>query len=226
MDLLLDEFLQTIEQTEFIPWIFIVLLVVINVINSLIPGIFFSFTQILQLQKLIRVNTELIPKTISFFTLANVFMLVFIAGTVSLYLSFVLAHLSPYPVSLSLYWWVFIPICSIIVLRFLLNILLMQLFNKKMLLIDYINSRIPIHFSIFMAILTICFGYYAILRSSYFLMIGGGISFIILCFNEFKFLQKLAKENSIKKFYIIIYLCALRLLPWYGVFSFAVEPML
>ncbi len=225
MDLPIDKILQSIEENSFIPWIFIVNLVVINVINSLIPGIFYSLTHILQLQKLIRINTELIPKTISFFTLTNLMMLVFIVSSVSLYLSFTVSHLSPYPISLQLYWWFFIPIFLVIVLRFLFNILLMLLFKRKLVLIDYINSRIPIHFSLVMFLQIICFIYYTLIESWYFLLIGGSFFLMMFGFNEFKFLQKLAKENAIKKFHIIIYFCILRLLPWYGVFALIVEPI-
>ncbi|MCY3998319.1 MAG: hypothetical protein OXC92_02925 [Flavobacteriaceae bacterium] len=226
MDLPIDKILQSVEETSFIPWIFIVTLVAINVINSLIPGIFYTLTQILQLQKLVRTNTELIPKTISFFTLTNLMMLVFIVSSASLYLSFTLSHLSRYPISLQLYWWFFIPIFSVIVLRFLLNIVLLLIFKGKPILIDYINSRIPVHFSLFMYLLIICFMYYTIIESWYFLLIGGSLFFIILGFNEFKLLQKFAKENAIRKVYIIIYICILRLLPWYGVFALVVQPIM
>ena len=202
------------------------LLVVINMINYLIPGIINSTTHILQLQKLIRVNIEFIPRTISPLTLTNLFMLIFVVGTVSLYLIFLLGHLSTYPISLSLFWWFFIPISTFLILRFLLNIALARLYHKRILLIEYINSRIPIHFSICMAILMVCFIHYTVFKSLFFLLISGGGIITILIVNEVRFLQKLAKENAIKKFYMISYICILRLLPLYGVFEVSVAPLL
>jgi len=216
------------ESTDLIPLVILSLLLLSNLLNRLIPGIGLTVFDFLRLPKVLRVQSQLIPKTNSYFTLPHVLVFMFLVVSGSLFISVVIANFSSNSSLPSVYLFLslLLTISVSLIIRHLLSILLAKIFTKTDLLHYYINQRIPIHFPIFGVLGIVILIYYTTIRHFYFLIICGGVLLLLWWFNETYILVKLTKEKQINNFQIIFYLCALRLLPWYWVYRFSIVPVL
>lgn len=209
------------EDLYFFPFLFLVFLLLLAMINHFKPG-FYSLAGDLHRLKWreLKEGNSIYSK---FFSSYRIIVLLFISGVLALYVEYLLTYFLDSSITIRGYLTVFIPSLVLFIIRFLIEVAYATMVDERHTVNNYLSKTLFVNLAIFKGLVIVMLVFQFMIHSFSFLAISSGILFLLWIYYQSIVLLSLINSKRIELFYIIIYLCTLKIAFWFLLYRLILE---
>lgn len=209
------------EDLYFFPFLFLFFLLLLAIINFIKPGFYSLVGDLHRLKwRELKEGNSIHSK---FFSLYRIATLLFISCALSLYVEYLLQYFLDTSITIGSYLSVLIPLLGLFSIRFLIEVAYAFAIEKRHIVNNYLSKTLFVNLAIFTGLVIFMLLFQFMVQSFTFLLISSGTLFLLWIYYQSSVLLSLINSKRIELFYIIIYLCTLKIAFWFLLYRLILE---